>query len=189
MTWSILIIIAGTIFLAGILISLGSLTGGGKKKNPGAGDDSGSRRKIVAGDGVDTKKLTYGPEKGAIFDAGQELYGTVYRGGGRRRVWTVRFENLGTGRVDTKTFQTRMAIGRKDKGMKGCPQLAIADDRMVSSVHCFLTGSQGVLMIEDAGSKNHTYLNNRRVEKPSHVSNGSVIRVGQTRLRVTYQYR
>jgi pSer/pThr/pTyr-binding forkhead associated (FHA) protein len=52
-----------------------------------------------------------------------------------------------------------------------------------------LIGRQGVLVIRDLNSTNHTYLNEQRVNGMVQVPNGSVIRVGRTSMRVRYAYR
>ena len=100
MIWIVVIVIAGTIFLTGIIITLTSAFGGDRNKPYGNGKQ-GTKRRIAVDKGVDTKKLTYEQDKGAIFEAGQELYGTVYRGGGMHHMWKAEFDFLGTGHCTT----------------------------------------------------------------------------------------
>ena len=171
MIWIVVIVIAGTIFLTGIIITLTSAFGGDRNKPYGNGKQGTKRR------------------KGAIFEAGQELYGTVYRGGGMHHMWKAEFDFLGTGRKETIAFREKMAIGRVPTSREGYPFLRIEDDKMISSVHCMLIGRQGVLVIRDLNSTNHTYLNEQRVNGMVQVPNGSVIRVGRTSMRVRYAYR
>ena len=188
MIWIVVIVIAGTIFLTGIIITLTSAFGGDRNKPYGNGKQ-GTKRRIAVDKGVDTKKLTYEQDKGAIFEAGQELYGTVYRGGGMHHMWKAEFDFLGTGRKETIAFREKMAIGRVPTSREGYPFLKIEDDKMISSAHCMLIGRQGVLVIRDLNSTNHTYLNEQRVNGMVQVPNGSVIRVGRTSMRVRYAYR
>ena len=188
MVWIVVIVIAGTIFLTGIIITLTSSFGGGRNGAYRNGKQ-GTKRRIAVDKGVDTKKLTYGQDKGAIFEAGLEDYGTVYRGGGRHHMWKADFQFLETGRRETISFREKMEIGRQPDIRNHCPFLKIAEDKMVSSEHCALIGRQGILVIRDLNSTNHTYLNERRVNGSVQVPNGSIIRLGRTRMRVTYSYR
>lgn len=69
-------------------------------------------------------------------------------------------------------------IGRAD----GC---AIRlQDTYVSQVHARLAGKNGAWYVEDLGSTNGTYLNDRRVVAPIEVRAGDVVRVGKTVLEL-----
>ncbi len=64
----------------------------------------------------------------------------------------------------------------------GCD--VIIKDPLVSKMHCrIFTDTDNLFYIEDAGSKNCTYLNGKTVEKPVHVGYGDRIIIGNTILR------
>ncbi len=57
-------------------------------------------------------------------------------------------------------------------------------DTYVSQVHARLYGKNGTWYVEDLGSTNGTYLNDRRVGNPVEVHAGDVVRVGKTLLEL-----
>jgi len=61
----------------------------------------------------------------------------------------------------------------------------VLPDPAVSSEHALLALRDGHWWLEDLGSTNGTYLNDVRVQQPTLVVPGDVIRVGHTRLRLT----
>lgn len=181
----ILIVAAGTIVLAGIVIALVSILSGNRTGGQGVGPN----RNVVVFDGIDTKSLSVGKGKGAIFRPGMDDFGTIIKGGYAKRMWHVHFHFQDTGRTENVTFSNCMAIGRKRSEMGAYRGVEIGDDRLVSGVHCYLIGMKGTLQIKDAGSLNHTYLNEHMVKDITEVPNGSIIRVGHTKMRITYEYR
>lgn len=58
------------------------------------------------------------------------------------------------------------------------------DDTYVSQMHARLYGKNGVWFVEDLGSTNGTYVNDRRVASPVEVHAGDVVRVGKTVLEL-----
>jgi pSer/pThr/pTyr-binding forkhead associated (FHA) protein len=58
------------------------------------------------------------------------------------------------------------------------------DDTYVSQVHAKLYGKNGAWYVEDLGSTNGTYVNDRRVAAPIQVHAGDVVRVGKTLLEL-----
>lgn len=69
-------------------------------------------------------------------------------------------------------------IGRRD----GC---AIRlSDTYVSQVHARLYGEDGAWYVEDLGSTNGTFLNDRRVSSPIEIHAGDVVKVGKTVLEL-----
>jgi pSer/pThr/pTyr-binding forkhead associated (FHA) protein len=57
-------------------------------------------------------------------------------------------------------------------------------DSYVSQVHARLYGKDGSWFVEDLGSTNGTYLNDRRVVQPVEVHAGDVVKVGKTVLEL-----
>ncbi|MGH2752537.1 MAG: FHA domain-containing protein [Actinomycetota bacterium] len=70
-----------------------------------------------------------------------------------------------------------VTIGRENTAV------VIEDDSEVSRNHAVVRSSDGV-EIEDAGSTNGTFVNERRISGPTPLNHGDVVRVGQTRLDV-----
>lgn len=58
------------------------------------------------------------------------------------------------------------------------------DDTYVSQMHARLYGKDGTWFVEDLGSTNGTYLNDRRLSNPAEVHAGDVVRVGKTLLEL-----
>ncbi len=52
----------------------------------------------------------------------------------------------------------------------------------VSRRHARIVLSNGTATLEDLGSRNGTYLGDRRVAVPTHLSNGDQIKMGEARL-------
>jgi pSer/pThr/pTyr-binding forkhead associated (FHA) protein len=75
--------------------------------------------------------------------------------------------------------------------LSGSVQIGRADgsairlsDTYVSQVHARLYGENGAWYVEDLGSTNGTYLNDRRVSQPVEVHAGDVVKVGKTVLEL-----
>lgn len=64
--------------------------------------------------------------------------------------------------------------------------LVISDDSLVSSRHAEITERQGVAILVDKGATNGTYLNGSRLVNPEPLSDGDVIVVGRTEIRVYF---
>lgn len=71
-----------------------------------------------------------------------------------------------------------VSIGREDT------DVIIEDDTEVSRGHAVVRSSDEGIEIEDLGSTNGTFVNERKTSGPTPLSNGDIIRVGQTRLDV-----
>ena len=67
-----------------------------------------------------------------------------------------------------------MTVGRA----AGCQ--VVLDDTYVSQLHTRIFQRDGQLMVEDLGSTNGTYLNNRKVSGPMMMGRGDKLRVGKT---------
>jgi pSer/pThr/pTyr-binding forkhead associated (FHA) protein len=58
------------------------------------------------------------------------------------------------------------------------------DDTYVSQMHARLYGDGGTWFVEDLGSTNGTFLNDRKVERATEVHTGDVVKVGKTLLEL-----
>lgn|GEM_PF-1501614 len=77
-----------------------------------------------------------------------------------------------------------LLIGRSHKSLKQNPDINLqpyASSNMVSRQHAMLFIEEGLLYIEDCGSTNGTYVNNRRIEasRPHGVPNYAVIHISR----------
>ncbi|HJS25984.1 MAG TPA: FHA domain-containing protein [Actinomycetota bacterium] len=86
--------------------------------------------------------------------------------------------DAGEDKATTVRLTSPTEIGRGD----GC---AIRlQDTYVSQMHARLADRDGSWYVEDLGSTNGTYLNDRRVQAPVEVHAGDVVRVGKTVLEL-----
>jgi hypothetical protein len=82
------------------------------------------------------------------------------------------------GRVSTHRLAGTIQIGRG----KQCD--IQPDDTYVSQVHARVSNRNDSWVVEDLGSTNGTYLNQRKVSVPTGISPGDRIRIGKTVLEV-----
>lgn len=58
------------------------------------------------------------------------------------------------------------------------------DDEFTSSIHAILKQDEDILLLEDQGSTNGSFINDMPVTKPIRLHHGDVIRIGKTQLTV-----
>jgi pSer/pThr/pTyr-binding forkhead associated (FHA) protein len=76
----------------------------------------------------------------------------------------------------THVFHSDFTVGRQGT-------LAIHDDH-ASSHHCLFQPAHGLWYVEDLGSTNGTYLNNRRIIAAQRVKRGDKVRIGHSVINV-----
>ena len=74
-----------------------------------------------------------------------------------------------------------LSIGREDT------DFVIEDDTEVSRSHAVVRALDGAVEIEDLGSTNGTFVNELKISEPTRLSNGDILRIGQTRLDVSIE--
>ena len=74
-----------------------------------------------------------------------------------------------------------LTLGREDT------DLIIEDDNEVSRNHAVVRAVDGEIEIEDLGSTNGTFVNELKISGPTRLSNGDILRIGQTRLDVAIE--
>jgi pSer/pThr/pTyr-binding forkhead associated (FHA) protein len=84
---------------------------------------------------------------------------------------------------DAKKPQTVRLSGSAQIGRTDACAIRLSDS-YVSQVHARLYGKDGSWFVEDLGSTNGTYLNDRRVVQPVEVHAGDVVKVGKTVLEL-----
>jgi len=100
---------------------------------------------------------------------------TKGKGGGKAPRSVVVLDERGS-RVESVRLDGTLQVGRAD----AC-QLRLSDT-YASSFHARIYNSDGSWFVEDLGSTNGTYLNQRRITAPVEVRAGDKIRIGKTTL-------
>ncbi len=77
----------------------------------------------------------------------------------------------------------RLASGTTSIGRSGTSDIVLKSDDFVSGQHAKLTRHGGLLYVEDAGSTNGTYVNDRKAIGATPLRSGDRVRVGSTTFR------
>jgi FHA domain len=80
--------------------------------------------------------------------------------------------------LDFALDSAQLTIGRG-----GQNDIALTSDEYVSARHARFEPRQDGVWVQDLGSTNGTYLNGARLERPRRLTNGDIVRVGETDLR------
>jgi FHA domain len=97
------------------------------------------------------------------------------KGGGRAPKSVVVVDEAGS-KIDTIRLDGTLQVGRADACQIQLP------DTYASSFHARIYRSDGSWFLEDLGSTNGTYLNQRRITAPAEVRAGDKVRIGKTTL-------
>ena len=144
------------------------------------------RLNITVRGGVDVSQQIYGDSKGSYFQGSipdQDI--TVRVQGGVKHYWHLCLDNVATGRQYPFVFAYELLIGRTPLTNGGENKLVLSEDVSVSGNHCRILEMAGRLVIEDLGSRNHTFLNGYMIQQPTELPMWGQIKVGQTTLRVS----
>jgi hypothetical protein len=79
---------------------------------------------------------------------------------------------------DFELNSAQLTIGRGNQN-----DIAIATDEYASARHARFEPRQDGVWVQDLGSTNGTYLNGARLDRPRRLTQGDVVRVGETDLR------
>lgn len=101
-----------------------------------------------------------------------------------KRRWKIILEDVDQQDQYSFIFYDSLGIGRVSASSEYDKFLSLPEDLRVSKVHCAIIRSGDKLYLRDEGSKNHTYLNGKPVNKPIVIQKEDVITVGETRLEV-----
>lgn len=146
------------------------------------------RKRVIVKTGMDARKQMLGEKKGDLFAGNKETTQTVYVNG-KVRMWQIVFDNLSTGERIYKVFTQKMEIGRGKCAEERPGILLLPGDRKISRQHCVIFEYGDTLCLQDLNSRNHTFLNGNIVTKAAYLRNGDVIRIGNTKLKVTYSIK
>ena len=139
---------------------------------------------ITVRGGVDVKDQRYSDKKGDYFIASPIGDITVMVNEGERKYWTVMLDDLQTGERHVFRFSYEMLIGRTPPQDANEVKLVLNKDGSVSGRHCKIYEMSKRLVIEDLGSRNHTFLNGSQVRQATEIPLWGQIQVGKTMLRV-----
>lgn len=81
------------------------------------------------------------------------------------------------------TTRFRLASGTTSIGRSSASDIVLKSDDYVSGQHAKLTRHGGLLYVEDAGSTNGTYVNDRKTIGATPLKSGDRVRVGSTTFR------
>ena len=98
--------------------------------------------------------------------------------------WKLILENVDTQERYDFIFYDSFGIGRTTKEVAFEEFLPLPDDKKISKVHCSIVRSKDKLYLRDEGSKNHTYLNGKKIQKPILIQKEDIISIGETDLEV-----
>lgn len=110
--------------------------------------------------------------------------GSANASAGKKRRWKIILENTDSGERHTYIFFDGLGIGRTTKEAAFEEFFPIPYDKKISKVHCAIVRNRDKLYLRDEGSKNHTYLNGKKVQKPVFIQKEDIISIGQTDLEV-----
>lgn len=163
-----------------IVVICRALSGKGKNKNRYQNQS----KNVLVRNGVDVKRQMLGGEKGDYFTGNLEKRGT-YCVNPADAGWRIAFDHLGTKERFYLDFTRQMWIGRSAPS-NGDSKVVITGDEKVSRNHCTIFDRGGCLYLQDLNSKNHTYLDGIIVTTEVPLQNGSILRIGDTQLKIQY---
>ena len=102
----------------------------------------------------------------------------------KRRQWKIILEDLDTWEKYSFVFYETVGIGRGRDGSMYEKYLPLPSDVRVSKMHCVIIHRGDKLYLKDEESRNGTFLNGRRVDRPIVIQKDDVIGVGETKLEV-----
>lgn len=138
---------------------------------------------ISGGVNVDTRKFI-SSNRGDFTSGVLKRAGTTKLDEGELPKWEVLFVDLKTFEQYRYRFVDYMRIGRTPPEKAGEVKFVLANDLMASSNHAIIYVKDSEFIIEDTGSTNHTFVNGERIDQPTVLEQGSVVKFGDTRLQV-----
>ena len=102
----------------------------------------------------------------------------------KRRQWKIMLEDLDSWEKYSFIFYDTVGIGRGRDGSRYECYLSVPTDVRVSKNHCMIIHRGDKLYLKDEGSRNGTFLNGKRVDRPIVIQKDDVIGVGETRLEI-----
>ena len=101
-----------------------------------------------------------------------------------KKQWKIILENLDTWEKHSFIFYDTVAIGRGSDVRTYEKYLSVSEDPRVSKLHCAIVRKGDKLYLKDLESRNGTYLNGKRIERPVMLQRDDVIGAGESRCEV-----
>ena len=98
--------------------------------------------------------------------------------------WKILLEDIDSWDKYSFTFYDAVGIGRSQDGNMYEKFLPVIGDGRVSKLHCAIIRRGDKLYLKDEGSRNGTYLNGVRIDRPVVIQRDDIIGIGETRLEV-----
>lgn len=102
----------------------------------------------------------------------------------KKRQWKILLEDIDSWDKYSFTFYDTVGIGRGKDGSMYEKFLPIMGDGRVSKIHCAIIHRGDKLYLKDEGSRNGTYLNGERIDRPVVIQRDDIIGIGETRLEI-----
>ena len=102
----------------------------------------------------------------------------------RKRRWKIILEDIDSWEKYSFTFCDSVGIGRGKDGSMYERYLPLTSDGRISKLHCVIIHKNDKLYVKDEDSRNGTYLNGVRIDRPMEIQRDDIIGVGETRLEV-----
>ena len=93
----------------------------------------------------------------------------------KKRQWKILLEDIDSWDKYTFTFYDTVGIGRGKDGSMYEKYLPIIGDGRVSKLHCAIIHKGDKLYLKDEGSRNGTYLNGERIDRPVVIQRDDII--------------
>ncbi|MBQ3101178.1 MAG: FHA domain-containing protein [Clostridia bacterium] len=106
------------------------------------------------------------------------LSGDLAANNSHRKSHSLRLISQNDGVQYAASFVNEVIVGRADAPSSDAV-ITVKNDNSVSGRHCRIYKSNGAFYIQDLGSSNHTYLNQRILTVPSVIKNGDIIKIGK----------
>ena len=157
------------------------------KKNKAMADaqaDRGGRRRRRRADEDEDEDDYNMPLRQRRRPEAEEIEEPTRRQRKKRRQWKIIMEDIDSWDKYSFTFYETVGIGRGKDGSMYEKYLPIIGDGRVSKIHCAIIHRGDKLYLKDEGSRNGTYLNGERIDRPIVIQRDDIIGVGETRLEI-----
>lgn len=101
-----------------------------------------------------------------------------------KKQWKLILEDLDTWEKRSIIFYDNIGIGRKRESDQFEKYYLIKEDTRASKLHCAIISRDGKLYLKDMGSRNGTYLNGEKLERPTILQKEDIIGVGETQIEI-----
>lgn len=143
-------------------------------------------KKIIVNNGVDVKSRQYISSNKGGFSSGVLKRGlTSQMNASNMPMWEVIFIDFQNKTQYKYRFTDYMVIGRTPPKSAKEVKMVLSTDMMVSGTHAMIYIREGNFIIEDKGSRNHTYVNGNCITQPCILEQGSVLKIGSSKFQVS----